>query len=135
MMHGLGLRLTGLLMALVMAGCAGNRNGEDDRPAQVLRVTIQNDGAITQQPRISLVPVAGGGLTILVGRLTTLGTESLTIRRPDLGGNYQLQARATGGGTIASPVFLTRGDEEIFWDLRRNLVSVRRLSADGDPAQ
>lgn len=129
-MRGFGLRLAGLLMAFVMAGCAGNQNGEGDTPPQVLQVTIQNDGTITQQPRINLVPVGGGAMTILVGRLTTLGVETLTVRRPDLGGTYRLQAQATGGYTVNSPIFSTRGNERLFWDLRRNVVNVRSLTDD-----
>lgn len=128
-MRTIGLRLTGLLMAFVMAGCAANKNSEDDTPPEILRVTVQNDGTITQQPRINLVPEGGGSMTILVGRLTTLGVETLTVRRPDLGGTYRLQAQATGGFIINSPVFSTRGNEELYWDLRRNVVSVRSLSA------
>ncbi|HEX8393566.1 MAG TPA: hypothetical protein VF665_14575 [Longimicrobium sp.] len=120
-----------LLAAIVVTGCATTRPGEEETPPEILRVVIQNDGVITQQPRINLVPEGGGTMPILVGRLTTLGVETLTVRRPDLGGTYRLQAQATGGFVLTSPIFSTRGNEQLYWDLRRNTVSVRRLS-DGD---
>lgn len=127
----MGLRLAALLMAFAMAGCAANREGEGDTPREVLRVVVQNENTLTQQPRINLLAADGGGISILVGRLTSFGTETFTVRRADLRGSYRLQAQATGGRTLVSPTFGIRGNQQVNWDLRTNTVLVRNLDDSG----
>jgi hypothetical protein len=109
------------LAALAMAGCAGNRaGGGDGGEGEFLRVTVENDGTIPTQVRIYLVP--GTGAETILGAMSTLGTETLTVRMPMIQGSYQLRAEGGTGYGLLSPRVSLRGNETITWDMRQNLV-------------
>ncbi|HEY0020417.1 MAG TPA: hypothetical protein VGC13_29235 [Longimicrobium sp.] len=115
---------TAVLTALVMAACAGNA-GEAGGPSEggggeYLRVTVENDGTIPSQVRVYLVP--GSGQHMLIGTMSTLGTETLTTTLPSIGGTYQLRAEGGTGYTRTSPRVTLRGNETIVWDMRQNLI-------------
>lgn len=113
-----------VLTVLVMAACAGNA-GETGGPGggdggEYLRVTVENDGTIPTQVRVYLIP--GSGQNMLIGTLSTLGTETLTTTLPDINGTYQLRAEGGTGYTRTSPRVTLRGNETIVWDMRQNLI-------------
>jgi hypothetical protein len=120
-------RLAGVVTALVLSACAHNNPDVTDgtTPSQIVQVTITNDGVIPQQPRIVLIRT-GGSQPLTVGRLTSLGTESFTVRGQELVGSFRLQADVTGGSVYTSPPFALRGNDHVTWELRRNVVSVRQ---------
>jgi hypothetical protein len=112
-----------VLAAMTMAGCAGNAgaNGDrDDNPDEFLRVVVENDGTIPAQVRIYLVP--RDGPEALVGSLTTLGTETLSTRVPEISGTYTLRAEGGTGYRLISPRVTLRGNETIRWDMRQNVI-------------
>jgi hypothetical protein len=107
------------LAVLGMAGCAGNAAG-DGGEGEFLRVTVENDGTIPTQVRIYLVP--GSGAETILGAMSTLGTETLTVRMPMIQGTYRLRAEGGTGYALLSPRVSLRGNETITWDMRQNLV-------------
>ncbi|HEX2209122.1 MAG TPA: hypothetical protein VHG93_15690 [Longimicrobium sp.] len=112
-----------VLTAMAMAGCAGNapgNGGGDGGDGEFLRVTVENDGIIPTQLRIYLIAPSGQETT--VGAMSTLGTETLTVRLADIQGSYQLRAEGGTGYVITSPRVSLRGNETVRWELRRNIV-------------
>ena len=90
------------LAVLVMAGCATKSAGAGDGAGELLRVTVENDGAIPTHVRVFLV--RQGGEEMMVGTMSTLGTETLTLngRYPGLvlpagGGGHRLRAHLAAG--------------------------------------
>lgn len=110
-----------VLAALAMAGCAGNRGGENGEAAgEFLRVTVENDGTIPTQVRVYLL--SSGGQETQVGTMSTLGTETLTTRLGMISGTYRLRAEGGTGYTLTSPGVQLRGNETITWNMRQNIV-------------
>jgi hypothetical protein len=106
-----------VLVALVLAACAGNRAGMG---GNTLTVMVQNDGAIPSQVRVFLVQSAGPEINL--GTLPTLGTGTLTTTVEFTSGQYRLRAQ---GGTDAvqfSPPFAAAPGDVIQWDMRRNVI-------------
>lgn len=112
-----------VLAALTVAGCAANRaagEGGEGGDGEFLRVTVENDGTIPTQVRIYLIP--GTGQELQVGSMSTLGTETLTVRAPMIEGSYRLRAEGGTGYQLLSPRVSLRGNETITWDMRQNIV-------------
>ena len=120
-------RWTGALVAaLVMAACAGNPGARDTAGGgeDMVRITVQNDGAIATQVRVYLVPVSGA--EIQVGSMSTLGAETLTARAPVIRGRYVLRAEGGTGYRLTSPAIQLRNGDSIIWDMRLNQVRMER---------
>lgn len=116
-----------VLAAITMAGCAGNAAGNgapDDTAGEFLRVVVENDGTIPTQIRVYLV--SRDGPEALVGSLSTLGTETLSTRVPEISGTYTLRAEGGTGYVLRSPRVTLRGNETIRWDMRQNLVRLEQ---------
>lgn len=112
------------LAALALAGCAGNTAGEGgggDLQVEVLRVRVDNNGTIPSHIRITLVPEAGGAAA-RVGTMSTLASETLTVRLPEINGTYRLRAEGGTGNVLVSPAVSLRGNETIIWDMRLNAI-------------
>lgn len=120
------LRRAGVMLAaLLMAACAGNRAEPGEAGGdEVVRVVITNDGTIPTQVRVYLVQE--GGVDIMLGSMSTLGTETLTGRAPVIGGTYQLRAVGGTDHVLVSPRVQLRGNETISWDMRRNVVRINQ---------
>lgn len=115
------------LAVLVMAACAGNTPGEgpsDRRGDQTVQVVVQNDGTIPSQVRVFLVPA--GGPEIVVGTMSTLGTETLTARAPVISGQYRLRAEGGTRSVLTSPLIQLSSGDVIVWEMRRNVVQRRQ---------
>jgi hypothetical protein len=111
-----------VLAALSMAGCAANKAGADeDAPMEVLRVRVENNGTIPSHLRISLVPVSGGAAA-RVGTMSTLASETLTVRIAEINGTYRLRAEGGTNSVLLSPPINLRGNESLVWDMRLNAV-------------
>ena len=111
-----------VLAALAMAGCATNQGGEgEEGPTEVLRVRVENNGTIPSHLRISLVPVSGGAAA-RVGTMSTLASETLTVRLAEINGTYRLRAEGGTNAVLLSPPINLRGNETIIWDMRLNAV-------------
>jgi hypothetical protein len=109
------------LAVLALGGCAGNSAGTGPGGGgEYLRVTVENDGTIPTHARIFLVKE--GGEEHMVGTMSTLGTETLTLTAPIIQGSYYL--RAAGGTSYAlnSRRVTLRGGETITWDMRQNIL-------------
>ena len=106
------------LAVLTMGGCAAKSAGAGG--GEYLRVTVENDGTIPTHARIFLVKE--GGEEHMVGTMSTLGTETLTLTAPIIQGSYYL--RAVGGTSYAltSRRVTLRGGETITWDMRQNIL-------------
>ncbi len=115
------------LAVLTMAACAGNQPGDegpsDRRADQSVRVVVQNDGTIPSQIRLFLVPA--GGQEIIVGTMSTLGTETLTARAAMISGQYRLRAEGGTRSTLTSPALQLSNGDVVVWDMRRNIVQRR----------
>lgn len=122
-MRGMMRTAGAMLAALVMAACAGNAAGNGEG-GNMVRVVVQNDGAIPTQARIYLMPDAGGG-QINLGTMSTLGTETLNGRIP-VGGTYQLRAEGGTGYVLTSPRIQLRVGDMVTWDMRQNTVRVNQ---------
>lgn len=111
------------LAVLALAGCAANTAGEGGEGGQteVLRVRVENNGTIPSHIRVSLVPEAGGAAA-RVGTMSTLASETLTLRVPEINGTYRLRAEGGTGSVLVSPPVSLRGNETIVWDMRLNAV-------------
>jgi hypothetical protein len=110
---------------LLAAGCAP-REGAETTPGageHPIRVTVQNDGTIPTQVRVSLVPAAGAPVNL--GTLGTLGTGTLTGTLP-FRGTYRIRAEGGTGYLLTSPPVTLRGNETVVWDMRRNRVTLAR---------
>ncbi len=107
------------LAALAMAGCAGNSAGGGGG-GEFLRVTVENDGTIPTHARVFLVKE--GGEEFMVGTMSTLGTETLTLNAPIIQGSYYLRATGGTGYALNSRRVTLRGGETITWDMRQNIV-------------
>lgn len=119
-------KLAGAALAIVLTACAGNRSAEDaDAPQEQVRVTVQNDGAIPTQVRVSLVTDAGSSLR--VGSMSTLGTEMLTLTAPAIGGTYRLRAEGGTRYNLLSPPVTLRGNEHILWNMQLNRVTIEEF--------
>lgn len=111
-----------VLAAMTMAGCAGNKSGDDEGGAmEVLRVRVENNGTIPSHLRVTLVPEAGGAAE-RIGTMSTLASETLTARIPEINGTYRLRAEGGTGNVMVSPPISLRGNETIIWDMRQNAV-------------
>jgi hypothetical protein len=118
-------RAGAVVAALLLTACAGNRGAEGaGGDGEVLRVVVSNDGTIPTQVRIYLVQT--GAAEMIVGTMSTLGTETLTARAPSIGGTYQLRAEGGTGYQLISPRVQLRGNETISWDMRRNIVRINQ---------
>jgi hypothetical protein len=106
--------------ALTMAGCAGNSAGAGEGGGEFLRVTVENDGAIPTHIRLFLVK--DGGEEIMVGTMSTLGTETLTVNAPIIQGSYYLRAAGGTNYALTSRRVTLRGGETITWDMRQNIL-------------
>jgi hypothetical protein len=111
------------LAVLALAGCAANKAGEGGEGGQTeeLRVRVENNGTIPSHIRVSLVPEAGGAAA-RVGTMSTLASETLTLRVPEINGTYRLRAEGGTGNVLVSPAISLRGNEAIVWDMRLNAV-------------
>lgn len=112
------------MAALAMAACAANTAGEGDgegSQGEVLRVRVENNGTIPSHLRITLIPEAGGAAA-RVGTMSTLASETLTVRLNEINGTYRLRAEGGTGSVLVSPAVTLRGDETIIWDMRLNTV-------------
>ncbi|HEU0013517.1 MAG TPA: hypothetical protein VFQ45_07520 [Longimicrobium sp.] len=121
-------RLPALLIALAAAlgACASNPRGEGGSLEDRFQVTIENNGTVSSNLRITLLPLTGGG-EYNVGLMTTVGSETLSIERANLNGNFRLRAvQNTTGVAIHSQPFQLQGGGSVVWDLRRNTIVVRR---------
>lgn len=107
------------LAALVMGGCAANSAGGGGG-GEFVRVTVENDGAIPTHARIFLVKE--GGEEHMVGTMSTIGTETLTLRAPIIQGSYYLRAAGGTGYALNSRRVTLRGGETITWDMRQNIL-------------
>lgn len=125
-MRGMMRKAGGVLAVLVLAACGGNA-GAEDGPAPSgppVRVVVANDGTIPSQVRVFLLPASGP--EIILGTMSTLGTETLTVRGNVNPGQYRLRAEGGTNRSLTSPVFsLDRGDV-IAWEMRRNVVQRRQ---------
>ena len=109
-----------VLGALTIAGCAGNRGGPaGGEGGEFLQVRVENDGTIPSHVRVFLV--RDGGAEALVGTMSTLGTETLSVTMPEIGGTYYLRAEGTGYALTSRRISL-RGNETITWDMRQNIL-------------
>jgi len=117
-MRGMMRWASAMLALLVMMGCAGNRGGGGGG-SDTVRVVVQNDGTIPTQVRVYLVPVSGP--EIVVGSMSTLGSETLTARAPQIQGRYVLRAEGNGARLISPPIQLRSGDT-VVWNMRLNQV-------------
>lgn len=108
------------LAVLTMGGCAANSAGGGGGGGEFLRVTVENDGVIPTHARVFLV--RQGGEEMMVGTMSTLGTETLTLTAPIIQGSYYL--RAVGGTSYAltSRRVTLRGGETLTWDMRQNIL-------------
>jgi len=111
------------LAVLALAGCAGNKTGGNDEPApmEVLRVRVENNGTIPSHLRITLLPQSGGA-AVRVGTMSTLASETLTLRLPEFNGTYRLRAEGGTNSALVSPPINLRGNQAIVWDMRLNAV-------------
>lgn len=111
-----------VLTAVAMSGCAGNTRGSDrdNTPDEFLRVVVENGGTIATQIRLYLVPREGP--EAMLGTMTTLGTETLSTRLPDISGTYRLRAEGGARYVLMSPRVTLRGNETIRWDMRQNVI-------------
>jgi hypothetical protein len=117
------MRKAAALALVALAACAGNPRGDGaggDGEGGSLRVVVQNDGAIAAQVRVYLVPSSGA--EIMLGSLSTLGTETLSTSAPMIQGSYVLRAVGGTNYQLTSPPIQLRGNETITWDMRRNIV-------------
>jgi hypothetical protein len=125
-MRGMMRMMGAALAVLTMAACAGNTGGSTltDGPASPVRVVVENDGTIPTQVRVFLLPASGP--EIILGTMSTLGTETLTVRSEINPGQYRLRAEGGTNRSLTSPVFqLGRGDV-IAWEMSRNVVLRRQ---------
>ncbi|HEX6910217.1 MAG TPA: hypothetical protein VF142_07475 [Longimicrobium sp.] len=126
-MRGMIRTMGAALAALAMAACAANSPGEEPssrRADQTVRVVVQNDGTIPSQIRVFLVPA--GGPEIVVGTMSTLGTETLTARAATISGQYRLRAEGGTRSVLTSPAIQLSSGDVIVWDMRRNVVQRRQ---------
>lgn len=120
-MRGTMRKAGAMLAALVMAACAGNRgDGMEGPGGNTLQVTVQNDGAIASQVRVYLVQT--GGPEINLGRLATLGSETLSTTVGFRSGQYRLRADGGTNSVQWSPPFAAAPGDVIIWDMRRNVI-------------
>jgi hypothetical protein len=116
-----------MLAVLVMAGCAGNRGGDTASGGEggedLVRVVVQNDGAIPTQVRVFMVPVSGAQINL--GAMSTLGSETLTARAPMIRGRYVLRAEGGTGRPLVSPAVQLRAGDTVVWNMRLNQVRVQ----------
>lgn len=123
-MRGMMRTAAAAMAALVMAACAANTAGEgngEGGEGEMLRVRVENNGTIPSHLRISLIPEAGGAAT-RVGTMSTLASETLTVRMDEINGTYRLRAEGGTGNVLVSPAVSLRGNETIIWDMRLNAV-------------
>lgn len=123
-MRGMIRTAAAAMVALAMAACATNRAGAGDGEGgqgEVLRVRVDNNGTIPSHLRITLIPEAGGAAA-RVGTMSTLASETLTVRLDDINGTYRLRAEGGTGNVLVSPAVSLRGNETIIWDMRLNAV-------------
>lgn len=126
-MRGMMRTMGAALAVLTMAACAGNNPGEgssSQRADQTVRVVVQNDGTIPSQIRVFLVP--SGGPEIIMGTMSTLGTETLTAQAPLISGQYRLRAEGGTRSVLTSPAMQLSNGDVIVWDMRRNVVQRRQ---------
>lgn len=123
-MRGMIQKAGAVLATLVVAACAGNVPGDTAGGAGAVQVVVQNDGTIPSQVRVYLVPTAGP--EIMLGTMSTLGTETLTTRAPVLSGQYRLRAEGGTSRSLNSPVVRLASGDVIVWDMRRNVVQRRQ---------
>jgi hypothetical protein len=117
-MRGMMRRAGVLLAAFTVAACAGNRaEGPEMEGAQV---RIENDGTIPTQVRVFLVPSSGAEITL--GRMTTLGAETLSIPGPLRSGQYRFRAEGGTNYRLTSPIVQLRQGDVVIWEMRRNLI-------------
>jgi len=115
------MRRTGaMLAALSLAACSGNPPGGEMVDGEGVRITVENDGTIPTQARIYLVPESGSEIN--VGRMSTLGAETLTVPGPLRSGQYRLRAEGGTDYRRISPVFQLRPGDAIVWEMQRNVV-------------
>ena len=107
------------LAVLSMSGCAAKSAGGGGG-GEFLRVTVENDGTIPTHARIFLVKE--GGEEYMVGTMSTIGTETLTLRAPIIQGSYYLRAAGGTGYALNSRRVTLRGGETITWDMRQNIL-------------
>lgn len=107
------------LAVLAMGGCAAKSAGGNGG-GEYLRVTVENDGAIPTHARIFLVKE--GGEEHMVGTMSTLGTETLTLTAPIIQGSYYLRAAGGTGYALNSRRVTLRGGETLTWDMRQNIL-------------
>jgi hypothetical protein len=107
------------LAVLVMAGCA-TRSAGAGGGGEFLRVTVENDGAIPTHIRVFLV--RDGGEEMMVGTMSTLGTETLTLNAPIIQGSYYLRAAGGTSYALTSRRVTLRGGETLTWDMRQNIL-------------
>jgi hypothetical protein len=106
------------LAVLTMAGCATKSAGAGG--GEFLRVTVENDGTIPTHVRVFLV--RQGGEEMMVGTMSTLGTETLTLNAPIIQGSYYLRAAGGTGYALNSRRVTLRGGETLTWDMRQNIL-------------
>lgn len=107
------------LAVLAMGGCAAKSAGAG-AGGEYLRVTVENDGTIPTHVRVFLVKE--GGEEHMVGTMSTLGTETLTLNAPIIQGSYYLRAAGGTGYALNSRRVTLRGGETLTWDMRQNIL-------------
>jgi hypothetical protein len=125
-MRGMMRKASAVLAVLAVTACAANDPGDRSSAdgETPVRVVVENGGTIPTQVRVFLMPASGP--EFILGSMSTLGTETLTVRGNVNPGQYRLRAEGGTSSVLTSPVFsLGRGDV-IAWDMRRNVVQRRQ---------
>ncbi|MFN2421990.1 MAG: hypothetical protein ABR527_11580 [Gemmatimonadota bacterium] len=104
----------------LVAACATGVGAE--RPAHQIVVEVVND--LVPPRSVTIQMLASDRVTRTLGTVGAGETRRFSFRERLLGGAYRMTARIDQGNEMASEVFTLFPNAHVFWDLRRNLLTV-----------